>query len=581
MSNSSFYQNGLPVSTAATGVGNVTPATPVPNPAQSSFYLNGSIYQTLANQDQLLALLLADSDLVAADLVASNLAAANAAASQEAAAASLVTLNTTALLKANNLSDLSSVPTALVNIGLNNVNNTSDANKPVSTAQATADALVASNAAAATLSLTNATTAALALKAPLASPALTGVPVAPTAAPGTATTQLATTAFVDAARVILVAADALKAPLASPALTGAPTAPTATALTNSTVLATTAYANAADAVVTTAYQAADALKAPLASPALTGVPTAPTATTGTNTTQLATTAFVIANATSAGVSSIAGNSGAFTLGDGLTNTANVLKVDPQSVRGYLSGLTLSTAGSSATFGVSVGVAVDSTSADFMKLASAFTKTNAAWSLGTAGGSFDGTGAAPTATAGWYHVFLIKRTDTGVVDVLTSLSATVPTLPTSYTLFRRIASVKSNSSFQWTAFTQNGDKFYWLNNATDAAAVAVTTTTANTIALSVPPGVQVDALFHGAFNPSTSANGVLFTALEETDVAVLGLTGSRNASLWAQTSAAFQSGDFVVRSNTSSQIRWRAFGTTGSPDVSIYTYGWIDNRGKLA
>ncbi|NIJ18475.1 hypothetical protein FHS95_000144 [Sphingomonas naasensis] len=40
--------------------------------------------------------------------------------------------------------------------------------------------------------------AALALKAPLASPALTGTPTAPTAAPGTNSTQLATTAFVAA-----------------------------------------------------------------------------------------------------------------------------------------------------------------------------------------------------------------------------------------------------------------------------------------------------------------------------------------------------------------------------------------------
>lgn len=44
-----------------------------------------------------------------------------------------------------------------------------------------------------------ATTSALALKAPLASPALTGTPTAPTAAPGNNTTQLATTAFVQAA----------------------------------------------------------------------------------------------------------------------------------------------------------------------------------------------------------------------------------------------------------------------------------------------------------------------------------------------------------------------------------------------
>lgn len=59
-------------------------------------------------------------------------------------------------------------------VGLSNVDNTADAAKPVSTAAQTA----------------------LDLKAPLASPALTGTPTAPTAANGTASTQLATTLFV-------------------------------------------------------------------------------------------------------------------------------------------------------------------------------------------------------------------------------------------------------------------------------------------------------------------------------------------------------------------------------------------------
>lgn len=68
---------------------------------------------------------------------------------------------------------------------LNNVDNTSDANKPVSVAQQAALDL-------------KAPLAALDLKAPLASPALTGVPTAPTAAAGTSSTQLATTAFVNA-----------------------------------------------------------------------------------------------------------------------------------------------------------------------------------------------------------------------------------------------------------------------------------------------------------------------------------------------------------------------------------------------
>lgn len=60
-------------------------------------------------------------------------------------------------------------------VGLSNVDNTSDANKPVSTATQTA----------------------LNFKANLASPALTGTPTAPTASNGTSTAQIATTAFVD------------------------------------------------------------------------------------------------------------------------------------------------------------------------------------------------------------------------------------------------------------------------------------------------------------------------------------------------------------------------------------------------
>lgn len=124
------------------------------------------------------------------------------------------------------------------------------------------------------------------LKAPLASPALTGTPTAPTAAVATNTTQIATTAFVLANQPSLAA----YAPLANPALTGVPTAPTAAVATNTTQLATTAFV--------LANQQSLAAYAPLANPALTGTPTAPTASLGTDTTQLATTAFVLANGAS-------------------------------------------------------------------------------------------------------------------------------------------------------------------------------------------------------------------------------------------------------------------------------------------
>lgn len=81
--------------------------------------------------------------------------------------------------------------------------------------------------------------------APVGSPALTGVPTAPTAAPGTSSTQIATTAFV-------TSVDVLKAPLADPVFTGDPRAPTPAPADNDTSIATTAYVTTAVANGTTA-----------------------------------------------------------------------------------------------------------------------------------------------------------------------------------------------------------------------------------------------------------------------------------------------------------------------------------------
>ena len=81
--------------------------------------------------------------------------------------------------------------------------------------------------------------------APKESPTLTGTPKAPTAPAGTNTTQIASTAFVQAVVTALNSALALKAPLASPALTGTPTAPTAAQTVNNTQVATTAFVKTA------------------------------------------------------------------------------------------------------------------------------------------------------------------------------------------------------------------------------------------------------------------------------------------------------------------------------------------------
>ena len=234
------------------------------------------------------------------------------------------------------------------------------------------------------------TVAQVAGAAPLASPTFTGVPAAPTATLGTNTTQLATTAFVNAAiggsgsvlsvfgrtgTVISTSGDYAvgqitgAAPLASPALTGAPTAPTATAGTNTTQIATTAFVTAAiggGGVVVSIFGRTGAVvaaggdyavaqvtgAAPLASPAFTGIPTAPTATFGTNTTQLATTAFVegaVAAGTGA-ITSVFGRVGVIVSASGDYAVAQVTGAAPlasPTFSGVPSGPT-ATAGTSTT-----------------------------------------------------------------------------------------------------------------------------------------------------------------------------------------------------------------------------------------
>ena len=188
-----------------------------------------------------------------ADAAAAAAAAETAQTTADGAAAAAVTAQDTADGAA---ADLATHEANVANphavtkaqVGLGSVDNTSDAAKPVSTAQQTA----------------------LDLKANLASPTFTGDPKAPTPSTADNDTSIATTAFVKAQAY---------APLASPTFTGDPKAPTPSTADNDTSVATTAFVKAQ------AY-------APLASPALTGTPTAPTQASTTNDTSLATTAFV-------------------------------------------------------------------------------------------------------------------------------------------------------------------------------------------------------------------------------------------------------------------------------------------------
>lgn len=285
---------------------------------------------------------------------------------------------------------------------------------------------------------------------------------------------------------------------------------------------------------------------------------------------------------SGSVSSIAGNTGAFALGNGLTNSANILLADPVFFRSYLAGLTLSTAGASTSFTTAAGVAVDGTNAGFMILTVGIVKTTGAWAAGSGSGGID-TGSIANST--WYHVYLMKRPDIGVIEVSFSTSASAPTtggnIPVAYTLFRRIGSMKTNGSAQWTKFIQDGDTFQWdvavvdVNGAVNPGTAAVTRT------LSTPLGVRVQAFVNVNALLSTTASvdnpaAVLLSDLSISDQApnVTGVLSFINYSGGTQVG-----GTGYVMTNTASQIRSRLAQSTANTSLYIATQAWVDRRGR--
>lgn len=128
--------------------------------------------------------------------------------------------------------------------------------------------------------------------------------------------------------------------------------------------------------------------------------------------------------------------------EALTGTNATKAVTPAGLyfpTGHLYGLTLTNnAGSTANkIDIAAGTARDDSDTYNMVLGAAITAKDvtSSWAVGSSAGGLD-TGSVGNNT---YYVWLIKRTDTGVVDVLFSLSSTAPTMPTNYTAKRLIGS----------------------------------------------------------------------------------------------------------------------------------------------
>lgn len=249
-------------------------------------------------------------------------------------------------------------------------------------------------------------------------------------------------------------------------------------------------------------------------------------------------------------------------------------------RGYIDGFTMSTAGSSTTMSIGAGQAADSSATVFI-IGSAINKTTASWAVGSGNGGID-TGSIANST--WYYFYAIRRPDTGVTDVIFSLSSSAPSMPTNYTQYRRIGAGRTDGSGNWTRFVQNGDEFDWYNTVSDISQNSPGTS-AVTRTLTVPSVAGIIAKIQGGVYGSTQMNlGVLFTPLDVADEEPTAYNGSPpNSDVAGFAVSATVLGRSVVvknvKTNGSAQIRSRTATGGAETTITIRTIGWIDRRGK--
>lgn len=244
-----------------------------------------------------------------------------------------------------------------------------------------------------------------------------------------------------------------------------------------------------------------------------------------------------------------------------------------ALRGHISGLELSNNVTDATNDIDVasGSAVDTTNTYLMTLTGPFTKRlDAAWAVGTGNGGLD-TGTIANAE---YHVWLIRKDSDGSLDILFSLSATAPTMPTGYTAKRRIRSI-FRASAAILLFIQKGDRVYYKTPPLDVDTTIGTTATSYT--MSVPGGGI--AILNVLATRTGNTMGVYVYSPEITDQAhsesVSPLSNFSSAVGGATT--VISAGQIEVLTNSSSQIR--AVSQLASTALKIATAGYIDNRGK--
>jgi hypothetical protein len=159
---------------------------------------------------------------------------------------------------------------------------------------------------------------------------------------------------------------------------------------------------------------------------------------------------------------------------------------------------------------------------------------------------------------------INSTSTGTAVTATSN----PVLPTNYTLWRRIFSVKTDGSSHVLPFTHIDEEVIWGTSVQDADISLSTTSLLQTLG-SVPPGVKV--LARVRYNYASGSAIILVSSPDEGTPAVG--TPVYNGNVGAGVN------ELITRTNFAGQIRWVA--SSAVTAMTAVTVSYFDTRGRFA
>ncbi len=249
-------------------------------------------------------------------------------------------------------------------------------------------------------------------------------------------------------------------------------------------------------------------------------------------------------------------------------------------RGDIAGLELSNSATDAAHDIDIaaGRARDGDDTADLVLAAPITKQiDLPWAAGSDAGGLD---SGAVAADRWYHVWLIRRSDSGAVDALFSLSAAAPAMPAvEWDLKRRIGAVLTDGSANIVAFAQHGDRFTWRARVQDVVDASPNHLARDLAAMSVPTGIGVTWVGSIRIKPNgttPTAAWTLVTSPEENDIpATAAAADCRNTGV----ANAEVNSNMERRTDSSAQIGYRVNVNLDKPTVYLETRGWIDPRGK--